>query len=61
MNTRDKEYMAKVDALRDARKVAARARTAFYLANSEVSRLDAECTRALNDCYIATFKEPETP
>jgi hypothetical protein len=64
---KQEEYMSKINALREARKAAkllykafVEARTAFSLANSEVSRLDAECTRALNDSYIATLKERET-
>jgi hypothetical protein len=59
--------MDKLSALRRARKVAKKlrraageARAAYYLANSEVIRLDAECTRALNDSYLATFKERGT-
>jgi hypothetical protein len=66
MNTQEKEYMDKINALSRARKVAKRlrkaaaeARAAYYLANSEVIRLDAECTRALNADYIDTFKEQE--
>ena len=63
---KQEEYMDKINALRRARKVAdklrkaaAKARAAFYLANSEVTRLDAECTRALNDSYIETLKPRE--
>jgi hypothetical protein len=67
MNTKEKEYVDKINALSKARKTSSllykafvEARTAFSLANSEVSRLDAECTKMLNDSYCDTLKERET-